>query len=62
MNTQGTDTAIECFKEATQQIPIVSNPAQWNIANGLANIAYAMKRMESEIESLRADVRALTKK
>lgn len=58
----GTTAAIECFTEARGQTPRDSNPAQWNIANGLANMAQAMKEMEAEIKALRSEVRALSQK
>jgi hypothetical protein len=62
MTTQGTPAAIECFTEARAQTPRETNPAQWNIANGLANMAQAMQEMQSEIRTLRAEVRALSQK
>lgn len=62
MNTPGTEAAITCFKEAATQTSTTTNPAQWNIANGLANLAYAVKQMESEIAVLKAEVRKLSQK
>jgi len=62
MNTPGTDTAIACFKEAATQTSTTTNPAQWNIANGLANLAYAFQQMESEIAALKAAIHKLSQK
>jgi hypothetical protein len=62
MNTLGADAAIACFKEAASQTSTATNPAQWNIANGLANLAYAIKQMEAEIAALRTEIRAQSQK
>jgi hypothetical protein len=62
MHTNGTDTAMACFQEATRQIDRNANPADWNVANGMANLTYALQRMESEIETLRREVAKLSQK
>ncbi len=62
MHSLGTDTAIACFKEATTQINKMTDPGQWNLANGLANLAYALKQMEDAIDTLKAAVHELSEK
>ncbi len=62
MNIPGTNVALDCFTEATRQTPRDTNPAQWNIASGLAHIAQAMNELEVEIRTLRSEVRALSQK
>lgn len=65
MHTPGTTVAVECFKEAIKLMerdPATASLVDYNLYNGLANLAYAVGQMQQEIESLRSEVRTLTQK
>lgn len=51
--------AKKCFAENTRLISPHSDPVQWNLNNGLANLADAIARVQTEVRQLQHLVAAL---
>lgn len=51
--------AQNCFAENTRLISAASDPVQWNLNNGLLNLAGAVARVQSEVQQLQQLVAAL---
>ncbi len=47
-----TSNARNCFAENTRLISSTSDPVQWNLNNGLLNLADAIATIQSEVRQL----------
>ena len=50
--------AIRCFTENTQIIDTHQNPTEWNLNNGLQNLAKAIQEIENKLDRLQQAVEA----
>jgi len=50
------NTAKNCFEENCGLIDSNQNPVEWNLNNGLANLAQAIAGLENDLRSLSHEV------
>lgn len=56
----GANNAFKCFHENLQLFGNAhANPEKYNLYNGLANLAEAVKELQAEVKQLRQEVHSL---